>query len=140
MTARAFGVPAVVLALAVLGCGRGGATTLPETLPAEAARAGPALCAPLGSRVTGRVRTPAATELSGLVLSRTQPGVLWTHNDSGDGARLLALRRSEREGFAYRVTLPRSEAARRALEVCRVADLLVPRPGTAPAPTPRLSA
>jgi hypothetical protein len=94
MTARALGVPAVVLAtLAVLGCGGGGPTTLPETLPAEAARAGPALCAPLGSRVTGRVRTPAATELSGLVLSRTRPGVLWALNDSGDSARLLALRR-----------------------------------------------
>lgn len=42
-------------------------------------------------RVTGRVATSAATELSGLTLSRSQAGVLWTHNDSGDSARLLAL-------------------------------------------------
>ena len=60
------------------------------------------------------------------------------------GIRLLVttLRRSEREGFTYRVTLPRSEAARRALEVCRVADLLAPRPGpaSAPARSSRLSA
>ena len=41
--------------------------------------------------MTGRVATPAATELSGLALSRVQPGVLWTHNDSGDSARLFAL-------------------------------------------------
>ena len=46
------------------------------------------------SRVTGRVSSPAATELSGLVLSHSRPGVFWTHNDSGDGARLLAVRAS----------------------------------------------
>ncbi|MEA2217406.1 MAG: hypothetical protein QOJ35_32 [Solirubrobacteraceae bacterium] len=51
----------------------------------------PALCRPLRARVVGRVEAPAATELSGLVLSRTQPGVLWTHNDSGDSARVLAI-------------------------------------------------
>jgi len=50
-----------------------------------------ALCSPLRARVTGRIATPAVTELSGLALSRTQPGVLWTHNDSGDSARLFAL-------------------------------------------------
>lgn len=37
------------------------------------------------------MRSDAARELSGLVLSPTRPGVLWTHNDSGDGARLLAV-------------------------------------------------
>lgn len=41
--------------------------------------------------MTGRVATTAANELSGLVLSRTQRGVLWTHNDSGDAARVFAL-------------------------------------------------
>lgn len=51
-----------------------------------------ALCAELlRPRVTGRVQTPEATELSGLVVSRSQPGVLWAHNDSGDSARLFAL-------------------------------------------------
>jgi hypothetical protein len=35
---------------------------------------------------------PAAlAESSGLVVSRTQPGVLWTHNDSGDGPNLYAI-------------------------------------------------
>ncbi|MDX6680608.1 MAG: hypothetical protein QOG94_647 [Solirubrobacteraceae bacterium] len=51
----------------------------------------PALCARLRAQVTGHVSARAATELSGLVLSRTQRGVLWTHNDSGDRARLLAV-------------------------------------------------
>ena len=49
------------------------------------------LCGELRARVTGRIDTPAATELSGLVASRTRPGVLWAHNDSGDRARLLEL-------------------------------------------------
>ena len=32
------------------------------------------------------------TESSGLAVSRTQPGVLWSHNDSGDGPNLYAMR------------------------------------------------
>ncbi|MGI8730560.1 MAG: hypothetical protein ACR2LK_11330 [Solirubrobacteraceae bacterium] len=44
------------------------------------------------TRVTGRVRSDAAAELSGLVRSPSRPRVLWTHNDSGDRARLLAVR------------------------------------------------
>ena len=42
--------------------------------------------------VTGRLAAPEATEISGLVASPTQPGVLWAHNDSGDRARIFALR------------------------------------------------
>jgi hypothetical protein len=41
---------------------------------------------------TGAVATPEATELSGLALSPDQPGILWTHNDSGDRPRVFALR------------------------------------------------
>jgi hypothetical protein len=37
------------------------------------------------------VSAPAATELSGLVGSRSRPGVFWTHNDSGDRARIFAV-------------------------------------------------
>jgi hypothetical protein len=54
-------------------------------------RTGPVLCTRLRPRVTGRVDTPAATELSGLVQSRKRPGVFWTHNDSGDRARIFAV-------------------------------------------------
>ena len=39
-----------------------------------------------------RLAAPEATEISGLVASPAQPGVLWAHNDSGDRARIFALR------------------------------------------------
>jgi hypothetical protein len=55
----------------------------------------------------GRVRSAAATELSGLVLSRSQSRVLWTHNDSGDRARLLALAPSGRR--LAELTVPGAE-------------------------------
>ena len=42
-------------------------------------------------RVTGRVTSPAATELSGLVASPTRRDVLWSLNDSGNPASLLAV-------------------------------------------------
>jgi len=35
-------------------------------------------------------------ESSGIVVSRTQPGVLWSHNDSGDGPSLYAINQSGR--------------------------------------------
>ena len=34
---------------------------------------------------------PVLDETSGLAVSRTQPGVYWTHNDSGDGPNLYAI-------------------------------------------------
>jgi hypothetical protein len=94
-------VLAVLAALA--GCG----ATAPESEVGPAVRTAttaatpavrePALCAaPLRVRVTGRVTAAAASELSGLVVSRSRPGVLWTHNDSGDSARLLAVTTSGR--------------------------------------------
>jgi hypothetical protein len=39
---------------------------------------------------------PALAETSGLAVSRTQPGVFWTHNDSGDGPNLYAIDMSGR--------------------------------------------
>jgi hypothetical protein len=81
---------AAAAAAALAGCGDGAAGPVaPERGAAATPR--PALCATLRARVTGRVTAPGATELSGLALSRTQAGVLWAHNDSGDRARVLAL-------------------------------------------------
>src|SRR5262245_36786075 len=37
------------------------------------------------------ITLPELTEASGLVASRQNPGVLWTHNDSGSGATVFAL-------------------------------------------------
>jgi hypothetical protein len=39
----------------------------------------------------GEIEDPELVEASGLVASARNPGVLWAHNDSGDGARLFAL-------------------------------------------------
>lgn len=39
---------------------------------------------------TGAFANPRLTESSGVVVSRTHPGLLWTHNDSGDEAFLYA--------------------------------------------------
>lgn len=41
--------------------------------------------------VSGTVASDDVVEASGLVASRVHPGVLWTHNDSGDKARFFAL-------------------------------------------------
>jgi hypothetical protein len=42
-------------------------------------------------RVLGRLDDPAINESSGLVASRANPGLYWTHNDSGDGPNIYAL-------------------------------------------------
>lgn len=49
-------------------------------------------CAAYAPAVTmGIVQDPALDELSGLAVSRLNPGVLWTHEDSGGAAALYAL-------------------------------------------------
>jgi hypothetical protein len=40
--------------------------------------------------VVGRLKNPSIDESSGLVASRTMPGVFWTHNDSGGGPYVYA--------------------------------------------------
>jgi hypothetical protein len=78
----------VALALALPACEGDNPSPAPERARASTR---PALCQRLAARVTGVIENDAAQELSGLAASRTQPGVLWTHNDSGDGPRLLAV-------------------------------------------------
>jgi hypothetical protein len=92
---------AALSSLTLAGCGgeidggpRGGGAA--ATVPTKAKTSAPTLCTRLMPRISGRITTPAATELSGLVLSRTQRGVLWTHNDSGDRPRVLAVAASGR--------------------------------------------
>jgi hypothetical protein len=59
---------------------------------------GPLAPAAAGARaeVLLRIDDPRVVESSGLVASRRHPGVLWTHNDSGDAARLFAVGRDGR--------------------------------------------
>jgi hypothetical protein len=52
----------------------------------------PLACPPFDAPVAlGTVQDDALLELSGLVASRSLPGVLWTHNDAGDEPRIFAL-------------------------------------------------
>lgn len=91
-------LPALALAVLAAGCGSS-LQPPPVTTSATATAAttrrpapAPAICGALAVRHTGRVGDPAATELSGLVASPDQPGILWTHNDSGDRPRVFAVR------------------------------------------------
>ncbi len=45
----------------------------------------------LSTATVGHIATPALCESSGVVASRTQPGVLWTHNDSGNAPVIYAI-------------------------------------------------
>ncbi|MEK7765743.1 MAG: hypothetical protein AAB368_05850, partial [bacterium] len=64
---------------------------------ADHARAVPAACPGFDTHaVLGYLADPRLKEVSGLVLSRKNRDVFWVHNDSGDTARLFALRPSGR--------------------------------------------
>jgi len=55
-----------------------------------AAAAGAQSVQPTEFQVTGEFQTGRLSEVSGVAVSRTQPGVVWIHNDSGDRARVYA--------------------------------------------------
>src|SRR5262249_7795728 len=65
----------------------GSGTTAPSALGLyDAACAGK-----LQSRTVGAIKSDDITEASGVVVSRQNPGVLWTHNDSGGQPEAYAL-------------------------------------------------
>ncbi len=75
-----------------------GAATLPVV---------PAPCPiPGDATVLGRLGSSDIHEASGLGDSALNPGVLWTHNDSGDGARLFALAHDGRLLGTYTLDTP----------------------------------
>jgi hypothetical protein len=89
------GLLALGTVVALTACGgttATGTTAKSTATSAPRAAARPAICGPLTVTATGSVGTPEAGEISGLVRSGDQPGVLWAHNDSGDRARVFALR------------------------------------------------
>jgi hypothetical protein len=55
-------------------------------------------------RVIGRVASDEIRESSGLAASRCQPGVFWTHNDSGDGPFIFAFGQAGEALGTWRVT------------------------------------
>jgi hypothetical protein len=98
---------AALLAAAVAGCGAHAESPAPPVAKPTAVRAAPrtpALCRALRVRVTGRVADPSANELSGLVRSRSQPDLLWSHDDSGAGPILYGLRADGRVAAKPTVT------------------------------------
>ena len=54
-------------------------------------------------KVIGTIKSPDITESSGIVASRCQKDVLWTHNDSGDDAFIFALDMTGNSLGAWRV-------------------------------------
>lgn len=59
-------------------------------------------------RVLAEVRIPGLDESSGVVASRTRPGVFWSHNDSGGGPRLYAFDRAGKSLGRWTVRAARS--------------------------------
>lgn len=67
-------------------------TTTANSTPAATLAPGTTACTPYQSITTaGVVASPDLVEASGMAASRTQPGVVWAHNDSRDGARVYAI-------------------------------------------------
>jgi hypothetical protein len=56
------------------------------------------------AKVIGRIESEEVRESSGLAASLCQPGVLWTHNDSGDGAFIYAMSPAGANLGVWRVT------------------------------------
>lgn len=74
---------------------RAGTSSKTSTTAAAPANRTPALCAgPLTDATLDRVAGVQALEVSGLTASRTQAGLLWAIEDSGNSARLIAIRDS----------------------------------------------
>jgi hypothetical protein len=101
-----------VCALSVSGCSsltaepegrrRGGAVRPAKAAPAEQQKAGQAGYGP--SVVLGKLEDTSVSESSGLVASRRNPGLYWTHNDSGGGPFLYAFDSKGRRRGVWRVS------------------------------------
>jgi len=66
-------------------------TSAPRPAPTLPPAAPGGLCEGFGDPVaTGVIANENITEASGIVTSRTHPGILWLHNDSGDGPVVYA--------------------------------------------------
>jgi hypothetical protein len=114
--AAAVVLAALAAAAACGGSGSAPATSAPSATTAAApgvtrpaAARPPALCGPLRARVTGRVADPTANELSGLVRSRSQADLLWSHDDSGAGPILYGLRADGRVAARPAVTAAQAQ-------------------------------
>ena len=76
---------------------------MPAAASAVAAVAGLLLATAPAPHVVLTLQDPSITESSGLAVSARHPGVLWTHNDGGSSAQVVAVDR--RGESVARVTL-----------------------------------
>ncbi len=108
MIIRGAPIAATLLLLTLAACGGDSSdtSTTPLASPTAVAtstvvRAAETFCASPPPTTIGTVETEMLTEISGLAASRSQPGVLWAHNDSGDIARVFAMTDDGRHLGAY---------------------------------------
>lgn len=89
-------------ALAFIGCDRIGFTSQGEGPTSGGSSEKPgAYAQPV---VIAELEDRAITESSGIVASRRNPGIFWTHNDSGDGPLLYAFDRKGKSMGRWRVS------------------------------------
>lgn len=92
--AAAWRVVPVGVAVLVAACdgGGGGSAQSPTTSGSGAVTTSTTVAEGFGpAELIGQVADPAIDESSGLAASRRNPGLLWTHNDSGDEPRVYCL-------------------------------------------------
>ncbi len=105
MRGNSFGLLGCLL-LATVSCQQAPVPERAEARPVAAAspRAAKGLTGSYGPATTlGRLKDPAIKESSGLVASRSTPGLCWTHNDSGDGPFIYGLDSRGRRKGVWRV-------------------------------------
>ena len=68
-----------------------------------AATGGARAASPATAALLARLESREVTESSGIVASRRNPGLFWTHNDSGDGPFVYAFDRAGRARGVWRV-------------------------------------
>ena len=102
---RAAGVLMCALAAVVWGgCGLAAPLGQKARPAAPKGRPGPPARAAEAARREARLEERAVDESSGLAASRLNPGLLWTHNDSGDGPNLYAFDAEGRRRGVWRVS------------------------------------
>src|SRR5437764_643295 len=67
------------------------------------ATGGARAASPATAVLLARLESREVTESSGIVASRRNPGLFWTHNDSGDGPFVYAFDRAGRARGVWRV-------------------------------------
>lgn len=80
----------IIFVLGFIACSTKESTVEPDVTPAVIEITLPEM-EPVALTPDARIGCDQISESSGLVKSRTQPNVFWTHNDSGDEARIFAL-------------------------------------------------